>query len=569
MTGTTMTTPATTVTMPANSPVPAKPRVDSPTMRSAAVRALVLCLAAVLCATGSATGTSAQFINVGVIDFPTSATGEAQDHFLRGVAILHSFGWKQAREQFHAAQAAHPDFAMAYWAESLSYNHPLVTRMDPAEPRKALARLAPTSEERIAKAPTEREKGFLRAVEILWGDGDHVDRRVGYMEAMAAMHETYPEDPEVAAFYSLALLGATRATGDLSERWNVRAGAIALKLFNQNPSHPGAVHYTIHAFDNPLMAPLALDAAYAFAEIAPAVSHARHMPTHIFIQHGMWDLVAGHNQSAYDVAVELWAPGDPLGDAVHALDWGQYGDLQRGDYARARQWMERLADMVEHEGFETGGARGAAGTARARGAVPLLKARYVVETEEWRVEPVTDASSAHELLATGLSAARTDDLAALEEATEALAARSGGESDGYEGGYDHVMSKQLSALLHAARGDSDAAVSAMDKAVAMVEAMAPPRGSANPVKPVHELYGEILLELDRPDDAVAMFETSLLRMPNRPRSLLGLARAQAAAGEHEKAIVAYRQVAELWWNREGLPGLDEARGFLAGADGGR
>lgn len=511
----------------------------------------------------SAPEARAQFDAVGSIDFPTSATGKAQDHFLRGVAILHSFGWKQAREQFHAAQEIDPDFAMAYWAESLAYNHPLVTEMDPDEPRKALKRLASTAKERIAKAPTDREKGFLRAVEILWGDGDHVARRVEYMEAMAELHEAYPDDPEIAAFYSLALLGATRATGDLSDRWNVRAGTIALKLFNQNPNHPGAAHYTIHSFDHPIMAPLALDAAYAFADIAPAVSHARHMPTHIFIQHGMWDLVAGHNQSAYDVAVELWQPGDPLGDAVHALDWGQYGDLQRGDYAKARLWIERLAEMVKHDGFEAGGARGSAGTARARGAVPLLRARYVVETEEWDVQPVTDESSTHELLATGLSAARTGDMTALQAADKALSEHADGD------GYDHVMHLQVNALYHAGLGHPEMAVTAMDKAVAAVEEMAPPRGSANPVKPVYELYGELLLEIDRPGDAVAMFETSLQRMPNRPRSLLGLARALAATGKAEKAMVAYRQVAEMWQDREGLPGLDEARGFVQAGEGGR
>lgn len=109
----------------------------------------------------------------------------------------------------------------------------------------------------------------------------------------------------------------------------------------------------------------------------------------------------------------------------------------------------------------------------------------------------------------------------------------------------------------------------MDKAVAAVEEMAPPRGSANPVKPVYELYGELLLEIDRPGDAVAMFETSLQRMPNRPRSLLGLARALAATGKAEKAMVAYRQVADMWQDREGLPGLDEARGFVEAGGGGR
>ncbi len=498
----------------------------------------------------------AQFEDVGVITFPTSATGEAQAHFLRGVAILHSFGWKQAREQFHAAQAIDPDFALAYWGESLAYNHPLVTNMDPTEPRKALERLAPTAEERIAKAPTEREKGLMRAVETLWGDGDHGKRRFEYMEAMGDLHETYPDDPEIAAFYALSLLGVNRLNGNVTERYNIRAGTIALRLLNDNPVHPGAAHYTIHSFDHPINAPLALEAAYAFAGIAPAVSHARHMPTHIFIQHGMWDLVSGHNQSAFDVAVELWEPGDALGDAVHSLDWGQYGDLQRGDYEKARLWIERIESMVEHEGFEVGGARGSAGTARARGAVPLLKSRYTVETEEWDVRPVTDDMRTVELLATGLSAARTGDQETLAAAEKALAE----ESDG--SGYDHVMHMQVSALLHQGMGHADVATGFMDRAVEAVEAMAPPRGSANPVKPVHELYGELLLELDRPEDAAEMFETSLMRMAGRPRSLLGLARANAAMGNTMVALENYSKVAALWEGRDGIAGLDEARGFV-------
>jgi tetratricopeptide (TPR) repeat protein len=505
----------------------------------------------------------AQFDEVGSITFPTSATGEAQQHFLRGVAILHSFGWKQARAQFHAAQELDPDFAMAYWGESLAYNHPLVSQMDPTEPRKALERLGATPAERLAKAPTDREKGFMKAVEILWSEKDHVDRRVGYMEAMRDLYEAYPEDPEISAFYALSLLSATAATRDLSQRWNVMAGAIALRLFNDNPMHPGAAHYTIHSFDNPIMAPLALDAAYAFADIAPAVSHARHMPTHIFIQHGMWDLVSGHNQSAYDVAVELWEPGDALGDAVHSLDWGQYGDLQRGDYAKARLWIERIESMVEHEGFEAGGARGVAGAERARGAVPLLKSRYTVETEEWDVRPVTEDMRTNELLATGLSAARTGDQETLAAAEKALAE----ESDG--SGYDHVMHMQISALLHHGMGHADMATDFMDKAVEAVEAMAPPRGSANPVKPVHELYGELLLELDRPEDAAEMFETSLMRMAGRPRSLLGLARANAAMGNTMVALENYSKVAALWEGRDGIAGLAEARGFVEEqADGG-
>ena len=163
-----------------------------------------------------ATPAQAQFASVGSIDFPTSATGEAQDHFLRGVAILHTFGWKQAIEQFQAAQEIDPSFAMAYWGESLAYNHPLISQMDATEPNRVLQRLAPTRAERLGKAPTDREKGFIDAVEILWGTGDHVARRVGYMDAMERLYERFPDDSEVAAFYALSMLSAVAATRDQS-----------------------------------------------------------------------------------------------------------------------------------------------------------------------------------------------------------------------------------------------------------------------------------------------------------------------------------------------------------------
>ncbi len=495
-----------------------------------------------------------QFDNVGSIDFPTSAEGEVQQHFLRGVAILHSFGWKQAIEQFQAAQALDPDFAMAYWGESLAYNHPLISQMNPGEPRSVLERLAPTRAERLAKAPTDREKGFLNAVEVLWGEGDHVTRRVGYMEAMERLYDRYPDDPEVAAFYSLAILSAVAATGDLTQRLNVRAGAIALRLSKENPTHPGAVHYTIHAFDDPLHAPLALDAAFQFAEIAPAVSHARHMPTHIFIQHGMWDYVSRNNQSAYDAARELWEPGDDMGDAIHSLDWGQYGDLQRGDYEKARVWIERIEAMSSEGGFLEGGARGQAGASRARNTVPLTKARYIVETEEWEIGPITDETSTNELLATALSAARLGDAQALGLAEAALRNRDGAQAE--------IMAMEAGALLHADLGHADVATRLMDQAQAADEAMAPPRGAASPIKPVHELYGEILLDLGRPADAVEKFETSLVRMPNRPRSLLGLARAQAAVGNRDAAVEAYEQLTEVWAGRESFEGYREALAYL-------
>lgn len=502
----------------------------------------------------------AQFENVGSFQFPTSASAEAQHHFLRGAAFLHSFGWIQARGEFHAAQEIDPDFAMAYWGESLAYNHPLNSQMDATEPQAALQRLAPTRAERLAKAPTAREKAFLNAVEILWGEGDHVARRVGYMDAMSRMYEEYPDDTEVAAFYALSILSASTATRDLTGRLNIKAGTIALHLLEHNPDHPGAAHYTIHAFDDPILAPLALDAAYRFADIAPAVAHARHMPTHIFIQHGMWDRVSSNNESAYTAARDLWRPDDPMGDAVHALDWGQYGDLQLGDYAKARTWIERVESLALQGTFLEGGPRGAPGQARAANAVPLLKARYIVETEEWQVQPITDESSMHELLATGMSAARTGDQATLAQAESALTEMAERGSDRNTNA--RIMAKQVGALLHAGMGHGNVATDLMDEAQAMVEEGGVPRGAASPVKPVHELYGEILLDLDRPAEAIEKFETSLLRMPNRPRSLLGLARSYARTNDHEKASAAYRKLTEEWAGRESFDGFQEARRFL-------
>jgi hypothetical protein len=542
----------------------------------------------------------AQFENVGSIDFPTSATGEAQSHFLRGVAILHSFGWKQARDEFHAAQEIDPDFAMAYWAESLAYNHPLVSSMPVEQPRAALERLAPTPEERLVKAPTDREKGFLSAVEQLWGEGDHVTRRLNYMMAMEGLYRTYPDDPEVSAFYALSMLSAAAAvrsgdapapmptpipesanvvdggvheghampgmnssdvpprrplaTGEeLAQRLDIRAGAIAQHLAIENPNHPGAPHYMIHAFDDPLHAPLALDAAFRFSAIAPAVSHARHMPTHIFIQLGMWDLVAQNNESAYEAARDLWEPGDDMGDAVHALDWGQYGDLQRGDYDAARRWINRIEVMANEGGFWGRKERGPAGQPRAVNTLDLVKARYTVETEEWTVLPVTPESSSNELLATALSAYHVGDAEALRQAEAELSGRGGTANE--------IMHLEVAALMHAAMGHADVATGFMDRAQALDETRPPPRGAASPIKPVHELYGELLADFGRPGDAVAKFEASLLRMPNRPRSLLGLGRAYVAMGTPMMAGDAYETIAEMWAGREDLPGMQEARQF--------
>lgn len=532
-------------------------------------RACVFVLVALVLAV--AAPARAQFDNVGTLDFPTSGSPEAQKHFLRAVAILHSFGWKQAIEEFKAAQKIHPDFAMAYWGETLCYNHPLQNEQDAENPRKVLARLGPTPAARLAKAPTDREKGFLGAVEQLWGEGDFRARRVRYMDAMERLYATYPQDPEVATFYAVSLLSGARALDDNTFRLEMKAGAICLGIFAKNPTHPGAPHYAIHAFDDPVHAPLALPSARAYAKIAPAVSHARHMPTHIFIQHGMWDEVVKHNEYAFENARDLWQPGDNVGDQIHSLDWGQYGYLQTGDYAKARGSIDLIKGVLDKSN-----------ATRARSAYSLAQARYIVETQEWKVMPTAEDASPEMLLAVGMSAAKTGDLATADQIEARLKGivekRSPGATSAHEGhGPAPIVSeaargaavahREVAALIRLAKGNKDEAVALLKEATQIEEMMRPPNGAADPIKPSHELFGEVLLDLGRAAEAAPQFETCLLRMPNRALSLLGAGRAYAKSGNRTKAAERYQKLMEIWKGREMLSGFKEARQFISSNDG--
>jgi hypothetical protein len=513
------------------------------------MRAVIAAVVGLLLSTAPA---AAQLENVGSLSFPTSGSPEAQKHFLRGVAILHSFGWKQAIEQFQAAQKLQPDFALAYWGETLCYNHPLNPEQDSKNPRAILARLGPDRASRLAKAPTPREQGFLAAVEELWADGpDWRARRVAYMKAMERLHGQFPADDEVTTFYALSMLSGARATDDDTFRPEVRAGALAMDVYRRNPNHPGATHYIIHAFDDPVHAPLGLDAAFAYAKIVPAVSHAVHMPTHIFIQHGMWNEVAHQNVRAFNVARDLFRPGDVPGDLSHSVDWGQYGFLQLGDYAGARERItafDAIPQVMVHP--------------RASGTRTLMNARYIIETEEWKVQPVAENASVETILANGLSAVKTGDLATAEKMSALLAAKAPAAGGGgphadhgapmpAAGGNEaakgnRVAAMELQALVLEAKGQRDQAIAMLTDTVKIEESMRPPRGAADPIKPSHEVLGEVLLRAGKAKEAAAAYDASLLRMPNRARALMGAAQAHAAAGNRDEAAARHATLMSFW-----------------------
>lgn len=504
---------------------------------------------------------------LGTIEFPTSANSpEAQKHFLHGVLLLHSFTFESAENAFRQAIEAEPGFVMGYWGEALSHNHPLIPERDPETPRKVLERLAPTLAERLAKAPTERERGFLEAVELLFGEGTEAERTAAYADRMGELAARYPDDTEVQALYSVALLAKWAKVGDPDFRIRMKAGAIAQEIFREHPNHPGAAHYVIHSFDDPIHAPLALAAAKRYADIAPDAAHALHMPSHIFIQHGMWDRVVASNEASYESAIRLWQKREALSETEkyyndvyvwHALDWGQYGSLQLGDYEKSREAIELLRPVAD----KSKAPMAIHGPAE-------MTARQIIETEQWEILPITETSIGAELLATGMSAAHTGDVATAERAEAALKqrydAKKGSDKRREEESSQTlaIMTKEVGALVRLARGQGDEAVRLMEEAIAIEERRELPNGAANPPKPAHELYGEILLELGRAAEAVAAFETSLERMPNRTRSLRGLARAAAKSGDQARAREAYEALERNLIAHPELPGYQEAKGFL-------
>lgn len=520
----------------------------------------LLCLPTLLLLSGP--GSTAEFDRIGNFDFPTSASGEAEEHFLLGVGYLHSFGFVQAQREFRRAQELDPDFAMAYWGEVFTYQHPFFG--GPSDgPADALMRLGRTSEERLAKAPNDLEKGFLRAAEAYaLTPGSMADRRTAWMEAMAEVYENYPEHDEVKAFYTVAMLAGATSAGELRERINMQAGALGLELFKKNDNHPGAAHYVIHAFDDPVHAPIALEAAWKYADIAPAVSHARHMPTHIFIQRGMWEQVSKWNDSAYQVAAELWQAGDAADPQNHAADWGQYGDLQLADLERSRQWIERaektLSENPDHS--------------RSRNTLGTMQARHTIESEQWQTHELSAGLNDDQLLALGLSAANLGELELATEVAQRLEDRA---SDNPNDSGLQIMYREVAGitLLREASSDEgrgnrrqreakiDQGLGLLVEAAELADTGPLPRGAAMPLKPAHELAGEALLAHGQAEQAAEMFEASLLRTPNRPRSLLGAARAYRALGEEQLAAERYRALHAIWEDSD-HSAVSEARNFL-------
>ena len=528
---------------------------------------------------------SAQNATLGTISFPNSGSATAQPYFIEGVKFLHSFEWEDAAEAFRKAQQADPGFTLAYWGEALSHTggHHYPPEQDIAAGRKALMKLAATRADRLAKAPTERERGYLNAVELLYGDGDSLERSRKYADAMGQLSEKFPEDDEAATLHALALM-RTERRGQESKRVDMQAGAIALRVFRKNGNHPGAVHYAVHAFDDPERAIVGLEAADVYANLAPDAPHALHMPSHIYVQLGLWDKLSVANRRSYEASARRSEQKQLRaieGQAFHAMFWLHYAYLMQCDFAKADEALalaERHAKHVD------------AGPNRT-GQFDSMVARHTIETARWKVVDVSATvaqikaapdkinvrAAGATLLAAALSAGHLRNAAAAELAAGGLRdleasmkARKVRETKQIE-----IMALEAAGMAELARGNHDAAVKKLEQAAAIEESMDPPSGPPGeqetdpPIKPAHELLGEVLLESGRPADAAKQFAIGLERTPNRPRLLVGAARAAVKVNDQTTARLRYRQLLNLPGGGPDRPGLDEATAFASSTSASR
>jgi len=494
---------------------------------------------------------------LGQISFPTSESGPAQQAFVRGVLNLHNFEYDEAILAFREAQQTSPGFAMAYWGEALANTQPLWYNENLPRARSALAKLAPTAAARAAKAPTAREKAYLDAVEQLFGGGDRLARFRAFADRLAALSAASPDDDEARVFQALALLG-TIPEGARMPDISLKAGALASEVLKKNPAHPGAAHYMLHAYDDGEHNGMALEAARIYGKIAPASSHAQHMPSHAYLPLGLWDEAARSDEAAWAASV-AWVKrtGRTVNQQdFHALSWLHYEYLQQGRFIKAREVVERVRRALD----ET--ARGATNRVvpslsseigRGYDATALknelanMRARTVIEASDFELlRGQTSFGNIDELFALGLSSLALGETAKVDAALVELRNAAKTLPDRDVADVASIMADELTGLSILSKGQRDAGLKTLANAAAREYARPKPIARPYPPKPAGELYAEALFTTGQASRSVAEYRRVLARTPNRPLSVLGLARAARAAGDGVAAVSAANEFLRIW-----------------------
>ena len=503
---------------------------------------------------------------LGTVYFPTSCAAAVQSRFERGVALLYSFEYEVADGQFEEVAKKDPRCAMAYWGQAMTLYHELWDRPSKADLAKGAELLAKA---RSLKAPSARERDYVVALSVFYSDTDKLDhnqRADAYAEAMRGVYERYPNDHEAAIFYALSLL-ASGPNRDPNLSNAKAAVAILNKLYEQQPNHPGIAHYIIHSCDNPAMASMALPAAREYASIAASSPHAVHMPSHIFARLGLWQDDINSNLAAIRVADSMAAHHHVMHHKVHSMDFLEYAYLQIGDDASAKATIERIAairpDQMDAEFENYLLVRQAEGPAK-----------YAIERREWKealgLQPIAGAPPDVQLVTywgRAVAAGHLRDAVAAQDALkhydELLEATRKGPrpyiADGLKN--EHQLVQGWAAY---AAGNSEEALRLL-RAVADNQDKA---GKGETELPAREMLADMLLELQRPQEALNEYEISLRTDPNRFNGLYGAAQAATQLQQKEKAATYYTQLLK---NCEGIrsdrPELARAKTLVISAGG--
>jgi Tetratricopeptide repeat len=495
---------------------------------------------------------------LGQVDFANSCAPDAQESFERGVAWLHSFAFIAGEQAFRDALDRDPTCAIATWGiATVLIGNTFSVGPTPENARRALAAI---DRGRAIGAKTERERAYIEAIAAYYdhfADRLQRARMLSLADAFEALAQRYGDDDE-AQIFSALYLTASQSLADKSYARALKAAAILEAQFVKHPEHPGAAHYLIHSYDFPAIAHKGLPAALCYADIAPAASHALHMPSHIFTRVGLWRESIDTNARSIAAA----SAEKSFGEMLHAMDYMVYADLQLA--------RDADADAVVKESL--GFANAAVVSLYARAAIP---ARYAVERDQWSeaaalAEPADSKyayTEAMTLFARAVGAARSGNPAAAEKDIVRLAAIAAAlktAKNDYWATEVEVQRLGAAAWTAFAAGKHDEALGLMRSAADMEEASEKSAISPGRILPARELLGDMLLESGHSDEALAAYEAALVNDPKRLRSLYGAGRAAEAAGNPDKARYYFSRTVEMADANSSRPELIEARQYLAG-----
>jgi hypothetical protein len=495
---------------------------------------------------------------LGTVHFPVSCSPTAQETFARGVALLHSFWYEEAEKQFNRASQEDPRCAMAHWGVAMSLYHQLWENPASSSLNQGWDAV---QKARSIGAPTPRERDYIAAVAAFYADAakiKHADRAQKYSQAMEQVYHRYPEDHEAAIFYSLSLLGS-EPRGSISLERRRKAASVLEKIFAEEPNHPGVAHYLIHTYDTPQLAAEGLSAARRYAQIAPAAPHALHMPSHIFSRLGLWQ--DDINSNLASIAATRKSAAMHMGGAehqFHAMDFLVYAYLQSGREADAQRSIDEMDAL---KGTHSG---------RWSYVSAVSRALYALELRRWKDAAVTAVPSDSEpwtkaflYRARATGAARSGNVAAAQKAVQQIeAVRKSLSAQGKKDDAKDVdlNRREAAAWLAFAEHKNDSALQLM-RVVADEEDKT---GSESNEMPAREMLADMLLELDRPQQALLEYQASLKAAPNRFNGIYGAARAAEAAGQADVANSYYSQLVKLCDGAHSdRPELEHARKLLA------